>query len=78
MKTTQEIQQLQLAVQSKLELLPEVDNFGYPTDEEREEMQTIVDELAYYLRESKCDDEAVLSWLEGPDEYYLADYLVEE
>ena len=74
MKTTQQIQELQLAVQAQLEALPPTDEYGYPTDEEREEMESILKSLATYLQDGSCSDEAVESWLYGNDEYYVAEF----
>lgn len=78
MKTTKEIRQLQAVARTFLKALPLTDEYGYPTDEERVEMETIIDECNRYLAEGICCDEAVQSWLDGPDEYGLAEYYLEE
>jgi len=75
MRTTTEIDNLQIAVASALDILEPFDNYGYPTDEERAEMNSILDNLAEYVATGDCADESVISWLEGQDEYYLNDYL---
>ena len=78
MKTTQEIQELQLAVSAQLSALPPTDEYGYPTDEEREEMESILRNLECYLLEGDCADESVQSWLDGSDEYFIEDFFLGE
>ena len=75
MRTTTEIDNLQAAVTSALDILEPFDTYGYPTGEERAEMEIILDNLAQYLVAGDCTDESVISWLEGQDEYCLEDYL---
>lgn len=75
MRTTIEINNLQIAVTSALDLLEPFDTYGYPTGEEQAEMEIIIDNLAEYLATGDCTDESVKSWLDGQDEYYLGDYL---
>jgi len=75
MKTPEEISTLQSAVTAFRDHLGPYDDYGYPTDEERSEADAILGGLEHYLLNGISDDEAVQSWLEGEDEYRLADYL---
>lgn len=75
MRTTKEIDNLQAAVTSALDILKPFDQYGYPTGEEKAEMEIILDNLAKYLATGDCSDESVRSWLDGQDEYHLDDYL---
>jgi len=75
MRTTLEIRNLCAAVEQALDILEPLDKFGYPTAEERDEMEMIIDNLFEYQETDSCQDESVLSWLDGADEYNLCDYL---
>lgn len=73
-KTPEEARNLINDVVARLLELPDEDDYGYPTDEEKSEMLSIIDGLLEYIIEGASRDEAVQSWAEGEDLYYLSDY----
>lgn len=75
MRTTTEIDNLRMAVEQASAILEPFDAYGYPTEEERAEMEIIIDNLVEYQETGDCADESVISWLDGADKYYLEDYL---
>ena len=78
MKTTTEINHLIDTLTQQLSVLPPIDSYGYPTDEEHDEMVGIIRGLRQYLNRGDTSDEAVESWLNDEDEYGIGDYLAQE
>lgn len=74
-KTLDEIETLQCAVIAFSKQLKPLDEYGYPTDEERSEADAILRGINDYLINGISNDESVQSWLDGEDDFALSYYV---
>jgi len=78
-KTLDEIEMLQCAVIAFSKQLRPLDEYGYPTDEERSEADAILKSINLYLINGDLDDESIdesfISWFDGEDRFTLSHYI---